>query len=225
MQDGRVGFSRWEHLENVNDVKLFAMNPDCTQMIALSGQHGKPGNSVVQVTEIARRRNVFYGVVTERENTIQAGALVKIDARCRRRREPRRRGEDRRRVHGAHAERADAATEPSPVGRYRSPAVLPDGRLLVSWADGRRQRARTSCRSRRPTTASTSTTPRRARTSSSSNHAGTLGALRAARRRARRAADHLPVDAGHRGRHRCRRRFGSIDVQPDLALQRARRTP
>jgi hypothetical protein len=45
MQDGRVGFSRWEHLENVNDVKVFAMNPDCTQMTAVSGQHGKPGNS------------------------------------------------------------------------------------------------------------------------------------------------------------------------------------
>jgi hypothetical protein len=25
---------------------------------------------------------------------------------------------------------------PSPVGRYREPSVLPDGRLLVSWADG-----------------------------------------------------------------------------------------
>ena len=26
--------------------------------------------------------------------------------------------------------------DPSPVGRYRNPRALPDGRLLVSWADG-----------------------------------------------------------------------------------------
>src|SRR4029079_19620577 len=26
--------------------------------------------------------------------------------------------------------------DPSPVGRYRSPAVMPNGRLLVSWAKG-----------------------------------------------------------------------------------------
>src|SRR5882724_11577847 len=79
MHDGRVGFSRWEHLENVNDVKVFAMNPDCTQIIALSGQHGKPGNSMVQVSE-STTPNVFYGIVTNRENTIQAGTLVRLDA-------------------------------------------------------------------------------------------------------------------------------------------------
>ena len=59
MHDGRVGFSRWEHLENVNDVKLFAMNPDCTQIVALSGQHGKPGNSLVQVTESQHAQRVL----------------------------------------------------------------------------------------------------------------------------------------------------------------------
>jgi hypothetical protein len=80
MSDGRVGFSRWEHLENVNDVKLMAMNPDCTQMIGLNGQFGKPGNSLVQFTE-SQTPYVFYGVVTNRENTIQAGSLVKLDAR------------------------------------------------------------------------------------------------------------------------------------------------
>ncbi|MEI9949640.1 MAG: hypothetical protein WDO74_11840 [Pseudomonadota bacterium] len=26
--------------------------------------------------------------------------------------------------------------EPSPNGRYRSPSTLPDGRVMVSWADG-----------------------------------------------------------------------------------------
>jgi hypothetical protein len=133
MQDGRVGFSRWEHLENVNDVKVFAMNPDCTQMTAVSGQHGKPGNSVVQVTE-STVRNVFYGIVTERENTIQAGAIVKIDARS---------AVDASRVDEEKDDSYTVVTPnvptddgPSPIGRYRSPAVLPDGRLLVSWAPG-----------------------------------------------------------------------------------------
>ena len=36
---GQVGYSRWEHLGPVNDLKLFAMRPDCTQMRALAGQH------------------------------------------------------------------------------------------------------------------------------------------------------------------------------------------
>jgi hypothetical protein len=133
MQDGRIGFSRWEHLENVNDVKVFAMNPDCTQMTAISGQHGKPGNSVVQVTE-SNTRNVFYGIVTERENTIQAGSIVKIDARS---------ATDGSRVDEEKDDAYESITpnvptddSPSAIGRYRSPAVLPDGRLLVSWAAG-----------------------------------------------------------------------------------------
>jgi hypothetical protein len=133
MADGRVGFSRWEHLENVNDVKLFAMNPDCTQMTAVGGQHDKPGNSLVQVNETGTP-NVFVGVVTNRENTIQAGALFRYDARS---------ANDATRI---DEEKAGAFTvvtpgvptgdDPSPIGRYRSPAVLPDGRLLVSWAPG-----------------------------------------------------------------------------------------
>jgi hypothetical protein len=134
MSDGRVGYSRWEHLENVNDVKLFAMNPDCTQMVALSGQHGKPGNSVVQVTE-SNTPNVFYAVATERENTIQAGALVKLDARSDvlAGHFDEEKGEDAYEVLTPSVPRDD---EPSPVGRYRAPVVLPDGRLLVSWAEG-----------------------------------------------------------------------------------------
>jgi len=137
MHDGRVGFSRWEHLENVNDVKVFAMNPDCTQVVAVSGQHGKPGNSMVQVSE-SNDANVFYGIVTNRENTIQAGALVKLDARS------------TNPLYAGHFDEEKTEDEaytvltpsvprgddPSPVGRYRSPAVLPDGRVMVSWANG-----------------------------------------------------------------------------------------
>jgi hypothetical protein len=135
MSDGRVGFSRWEHLENVNDVKLMAMNPDCTQMIGLNGQFGKPGNSLVQFTE-SQTPYVFYGIVTERENTIQAGSLVKLDARW---------VEDQSKL-DMEKTSAEAYTmltpavprddEASAVGRYRSPATLPNDQLLVTWAPG-----------------------------------------------------------------------------------------
>jgi len=137
MHDGRVGFSRWEHLENVNDVKVFAMNPDCTQMVALSGQHGKPGNSMVQVTE-SNTPNVFYGIVTNRENTIQAGALVKLDARSS---DPLAHSQfdeekSQEEAYSILTPAVPRGDEPSPDGRYRSPSTLPDGRVLVSWAVG-----------------------------------------------------------------------------------------
>jgi len=137
MHDGRVGFSRWEHLENVNDVKVFAMNPDCTQIVALSGQHGKPGNSMVQVSE-SNTPNVFYGIVTNRENTIQAGALVKLDARSL---DPQALGqfdEEKTQEQAYHVMTPSVprGDEPSPDGRYRSPSALPDGRVMVSWAAG-----------------------------------------------------------------------------------------
>jgi len=136
MHDGRVGFSRWEHLENVNDVKVFAMNPDCTQIVALSGQHGKPGNSMVQVTE-SNTPNVFYGIVTNRENTIQAGALVKLDARSL---DPQvlqfDEEKSQEQAYSILTPSVPRGDEPSPTGRYRSPTTLPDGRVMVSWAAG-----------------------------------------------------------------------------------------
>lgn len=135
MSDGRVGFSRWEHLENVNDVKLMAMNPDCTQMIGLNGQFGKPGNSLVQFTE-SQTPYVFYGIVTNRENTIQAGSLVKLDARW---------ADDPAQLDMEKTSEeaytlltpgVPTGDEASTLGRYRSPTVLPNGSLLVTWANG-----------------------------------------------------------------------------------------
>jgi len=134
MSDGRVGFSRWEHLENVNDVKLFAMNPDCTQMVALGGQHEKPGNSLVQVAE-SSTPNVFVGVVTTRENTIQAGSLFQYDARSAK--DATRVDEEKSGAFKLLTPEVPTGDADSPVGRYRSPAVLPDGRVLASWANGR----------------------------------------------------------------------------------------
>jgi hypothetical protein len=151
--DGRIGFSQWEHFAAVNDVKVRTLNPDGTQEVAVAGQHdnslgfGKPGDALFTVKEISP--NFMIGIVTARDRTIHAGALVEIDARnhadsvCL---------DAANYVNGAvlghqclNEEDArytvltpnvPTGTDPSPVGRYREPSVLPDGRILTSWADG-----------------------------------------------------------------------------------------
>ena len=144
--DGKIGYSRWEHLGPVNDVKLFAANPDGTQMIAVGGQHGKPANALFSVREQWGRPNVMIGIGTTRNRTIHAGALIEIDARnaadpvC---------SDPTSAAAVGHAcldeenvqykiltPDVPTSNSPSPAGRYREPSTLPDGRFLVSWADG-----------------------------------------------------------------------------------------
>jgi hypothetical protein len=151
--DGKIGFSQWEHFGPVNDVKLRVISPDGTQQLGIAGQHandqneGKPGNALFSVKELSP--NVMIGVVTTRSRTIHAGALVKIDARnqkdptcldpsaylsgatvghaCL----------DEENVHyEVLTPNVPTDNRPSPVGRYREPSLLPDGRILVSWAEG-----------------------------------------------------------------------------------------
>ncbi len=134
MKNGKVGYSRWEHLENMNDLKVFAANPDCTKMVAVAGQHDKYWNSLIQMQETLDQ-NVFVGIATSRESTIHAGALMRVDVRS----------EDDPKVLDKEKPTYEVLTpgvpldqSPAPqnVGRYRAPAVLPDGRILVSWARG-----------------------------------------------------------------------------------------
>lgn len=142
--NGNIGYSRWEHLGAVNDVKLFEAAPDGTGMRALAGQHGKPSNSLVNVREL--EPNVFIGIATNRSRTIHAGALVKIDARnhadpvCLDTAVLDKTGHtclDEENVkYELLTPEVPTGAGPSPVGRYRTPSSLPDGRLLVSWADG-----------------------------------------------------------------------------------------
>jgi hypothetical protein len=134
MSDGTIGYSRWEHLGPVNDLKLFHMNPDCTDMLALAGQHNKDFNSIVQVRE--ESPGVLVGIATSREGTIQAGAVMRIDARARS-------GssvlDEQTASFTSLTPRVPTGMDalvPSGVGRYRTPYTLDDGRLLVTWADG-----------------------------------------------------------------------------------------
>jgi hypothetical protein len=151
--DGRIGFSQWEHFAATNDVKLRVVNPDGTQQLAIAGQHqndqgfDKPGDSLFTVREMSP--NVMVGVITARDRTIHAGALVRIDARnvadavCM---DPVNYTNGMTVGHACLNEEnvhytvltpeVPTGTDPSPVGRYREPSVLPDGRILTSWADG-----------------------------------------------------------------------------------------
>jgi hypothetical protein len=147
--DGKIGFSQWEHFGPVNDVKVRAVNPDGTQEVAVAGQHGKPSNALFSIREISP--NVMVAIATARDRTIHAGALVQIDARnqsdpvCL---------DVANYASGATVGHAcvdeqnaaftvltpevplDATPSATGVGRYREPSVLPDGRILTSWADG-----------------------------------------------------------------------------------------
>jgi hypothetical protein len=142
--DGRIGYSRWEHLGPINDVKVFSCAPDLSDMQAVAGQHAnKPATALFSVTEI--EPNVMLGVATARNRTIHAGALLRIDARnandaicmdakanqaghpCL--------DEEHTRYENITPE-VPLGNGPSPVGRYRTPAILPDGRILVSYAEG-----------------------------------------------------------------------------------------
>jgi Hydrazine synthase alpha subunit middle domain len=134
MQSGKIGYSRWEHLENINDLKVFAANPDCTKMVAVAGQTDKFWNSLVQMQE-TKDQNVFVGIATSRENTIQSGALMRVDVRS----EADPSVLDKEKPHYevlTPGVPLDESPAPINVGRYRDPYFLPDGRLLVSWARG-----------------------------------------------------------------------------------------
>jgi hypothetical protein len=133
LSDGTIGFSRWEHLGPINDVKLFRMEPDCTGMLAVAGQHGKSFNSIVQVREV--EPGVLLGIATAREGTIQAGAVMRIDINAKSGS-----AEHDEQTASFESLTPDVPTGreailPTGVGRYRSPYLLPDGKLLVTWAN------------------------------------------------------------------------------------------
>lgn len=140
LSDGQIGFSRWEHLGPVNDVKLFRMNPDCSGMEAIAGQFNKSFNSIVQASEIAPGQ--FFAIGTSRSRTIQSGAVVRIDARA----ETGRPGLTIDVQQASFTNMTEdvplgSASPAANVGRYRHPRALhidglDENQILVSWANG-----------------------------------------------------------------------------------------
>ncbi len=154
--DGRIAFSQWEHFASTNDVKLRLVNPDGTQQVGIAGEfdgaqndqgQGKPGDALFSVKEISP--NVMVGIVTARDRTIHSGALVQIDARntadptCMDATQYANGGvvghaclNDENVHYTVLTPNVPTGSDPSPVGRYREPNVLPDGRIITSWAEG-----------------------------------------------------------------------------------------
>jgi hypothetical protein len=154
--DGRIGFSQWEHFASTNDVKVRVVNPDGTQQVGIAGEfdgaqndqgQGKPGDALFSVKETSP--NVMVGIVTARDRTIHAGALVQIDARnvsdptCMDPTQYTNGGtvghaclNDENVHYTVLTPNVPTGSDPSPVGRYREPNVLPDGRIITSWAEG-----------------------------------------------------------------------------------------
>ncbi len=153
--DGKIGFSQWEHFGPVNDVKLRTVSPDGTQELAVAGQHGndnggphtKPVNALFTVREMSP--NVMIGVGTARDRTIHAGTLLKIDARnqndpvCLDNAQYANGGtvghaclDEENASFQVLTPNVPTGSDPSAAGRYREPSLLPDGRILTSWASG-----------------------------------------------------------------------------------------
>ena len=154
--DGRIGFSQWEHFASTNDVKIRCVNPDGTQQVGVAGEFdgepndqglGKPADALFTLKEMSP--NVMIGIATSRERTIHAGALVQIDARnvsdpvCMDPAQYANGGtvghqclNDENVHYTVLTPNVPTGSDPSPVGRYREPNVLPNGQIIVSWADG-----------------------------------------------------------------------------------------
>lgn len=145
MSDGRLLFTQWDHLGDMNAGHLVLSNPDLTTVREGFGKEGTGlSNSYIKGVEIAPGR--ILAIATSRQMTLQSGALVEV-----------RLGQTSTDADGVF--RADTAMsernasyqlltaqvplgeEPSAqtIGRYYDAYPLnkkefPD--LLVSWADG-----------------------------------------------------------------------------------------
>ena len=142
--DGRVIFTQWDHLGQENSGHLMFVNQDMQELREAFGKEGTgAANSTLKASEISKGR--YVAIATERDRTVQAGALIDI-----------RLGtvvNDDGVVSAGDKQSEATATyyaltpdvprdnEPSPdtVGRYYDAFPLnakdkPD--LLVSWANG-----------------------------------------------------------------------------------------
>ncbi len=137
LKDGRIMFSRWDHLANRNHFPIFTVNPDGSDMFVLYGAFS-PGNSFLHPMEM-QSGNVMSSLMPL-SDTDEGGALYSIDVKN----------------YSEHCEPAPGVVpgcngqayalfnnKPvtidgsfSPGGRYSTPYPLWDGtnRALVSYA-------------------------------------------------------------------------------------------
>jgi hypothetical protein len=142
--DGRVIFTQWDHLGPENAGHLMFMNSDMTELREAFGKEGTgASNSTLKAQEIAPGR--YVAIATDRDRTIQAGAIVDVRLGF-----PAKDGDVVRaddRMSEANASFVnltpdvplDRSPSASTIGRYYDAYPLDAGEhpnLLVSWADG-----------------------------------------------------------------------------------------
>ncbi len=123
LSDGRILYPRWEHHGPFNRFPLFAVNPDGTGLFQYYGARERP--SFFEPQEMADGRVVV--VLSPAANRFLSGPLGIIDGF----------GVSASHVvitPGVKMERIYPETSPK-GNKYRSPYPLPDGRLLVSYAE------------------------------------------------------------------------------------------
>lgn len=125
LADGRVGFSRWEHFENINHVTLFAVSPDCSSLTTWASQQaGKPANALVQARQLPDPHRLLL-VATARTGTFQAGSLSIATV-----------SETEPTTYELLTPAIPRDESSSPRGRYQGPTPVPEGRILAAWAPG-----------------------------------------------------------------------------------------
>jgi hypothetical protein len=127
LADGRIALTSWQHLGDVNEGKLFALNPDMTGLRAIAGKHQGMTNSYHGARQDDDDPGVMYAVGTSRDRTFQAGKLVKVTLN----------GNEEDATVEDLTPSVPGDREPSPanVGRYKNPYAV-GGLILTAWASG-----------------------------------------------------------------------------------------
>ena len=152
LANGKIVFTRWEHHTDDNQLDLYTVNPDGSELQLLYGAHSHatgdvpPGETTPSIIQFLGPRAMQDGrtlaLVRADEGTNEGGDLILIDTAN---------FVDNTQPLAANAGLAGPAQTralptdvrtipgPSPGGRYRSAAPLFDGsnRLLVSWSQCR----------------------------------------------------------------------------------------
>jgi len=76
LKDGRIMFSRWDHLANRNHFPIFTVNPDGTDLFVMYGAFS-PGNSMLHPME--QRNGNIMSTLMPLSGTDEGGPIISID--------------------------------------------------------------------------------------------------------------------------------------------------